>query len=380
MRRISILTVILVSVLSYSCQQNGKEKMPYKLLKEKEFIGQLTDKGIKLFTLSNENGLSAQITNLGGRVVSLWVPDKAGNFADVSLGFATAQDYYDAGERYYGCSIGRYGNRIAKGKFSIGEETFTLNCNNGANTLHGGPTGFGERIWKGKQLSPSKLEISYKSADGEEGYPGNLNVRVLFHLTNDNEFKIEYFATCDKTCPVNLTNHTFFNLAGEASGTINNHLLMINADHFTPIDSTLIPTGDIADVSGTPFDFRKASAIGSRLDIVNQQLKFGAGYDHNWVLNQNGNGLFHAATLTEPISGRTMEVITNEPGLQFYGGNFMSGSDIGKFGKAFNYREALCLETQHFPDSPNHSNFPSTLLNPGEEYYSICVYKFTQKQ
>lgn len=376
MRTLYIMSIIVVSMLTLSCAKTKKERTPYQLINEKDFVGSLTDRGIKLFTLTNNNGLSAQITNLGGRIVSLWVPDKNGEFADISLGFSKAQDYYDAQERYYGCTIGRYANRIAKGTFNIGKDTFNLNCNNGTNTLHGGPTGFGEQLWKAKQLSPSKLEINYLSTDGEEGYPGNLKVRVLFHLSNNNELKVEYFATCDQTCPINLTNHTFFNLGGEASGSINEHLLMINASYYTPIDSTLIPTGEIAEVSETPFDFRKAVPIGKRLKDSNQQLDFGAGYDHNWVLNHQEDGLCHAATLADPRSGRTMEVLTNEPGLQFYGGNFMSGADVGKYGKAFNYREALCLETQHFPDSPNHSNFPSTLLHPEETYYSICIYRF----
>ena len=366
--------LVLITVALLAGCQSEKKQLP--LIDTAGFGTTIDGKAVTLFTIENENGMTAQITNLGGRLVSLWVPDKNNEFADVSLGFKTAKEYVAAKERYYGATVGRYGNRIAKGTFVLEEDTFKLDCNNGVNTLHGGSTGFCERVWEGNKIAPNKLELKYLSVDMEEGYPGNLDVKVVFEITAQNELKIEYFATTDKATPVNLTHHSFFNLAGEGSGTINDHLLYINADNYTPVDSTLIPTGEIAPVEGTPMDFRQPTAIGARVNETFEQLKYGFGYDHNWVLNAADEGLTHAATLKEPVSGRVMEIYTNEPGLQFYGGNFMDGSDVGKFGKAFSYREALCLETQHFPDSPNYPDFPSTILQAGKEYYSICIYRF----
>lgn len=367
------LFFMLAIALFVRCSET-KNTLP--LVDNNGFEQKINNKDVKLYNLKNTNGLVAQITNLGGRVVSLFVPDKNGEFADVSLGFKTAQEYLDANSAFYGAAIGRYGNRIANGTFVIEEDTFKLALNNGPNALHGGPTGYFNRVWEANQINDSKLELHYLSQDMEEGYPGNLDIKIIYELTDSNALKIEYYANTDKATLVNLTNHTYFNLAGEGKGTINNHVLYINADAYTPVDSTLIPTGEIVTVENTPMDFRTPEAIGKRVDDEFEQLKFGNGYDHNWVLNTHENGLTHAATLTEPESGRIMEVYTNEPGIQFYGGNFMDGTDMGKYGKSFDFREALCLETQHFPDSPNHPNFPSTLLNPGEEYYSICIYQF----
>lgn len=368
-----ILFTGFLIILFYGCK-TIEQKLP--LVDSKAFKTEISGQHVKLYTLVNKNNLTAQITNLGGRLVSLFVPDKNNNFSDVSLGFKSAKDYLNANEQYYGATIGRYGNRIAKGRFTLNDKTYNLNCNNGINTLHGGPTGFCQRIWDAKQINKSKLELYYTSADGEEGYPGNLVVQVVFQLTDNNELQIEYFANTDKPTPINLTHHSFWNLSGESSGTINNHLLYINANYYTPIDSTLIPTGEIAKVANTPMDFRLPVKIGKRVNNDFEQLKYANGYDHNWILDQNKTRLVHAASLTEPKSGRIMEIYTNEPGLQFYGGNFMNGSDVGKYGKPFKYREALCLETQHFPDSPNHKNFPSTILNTNEQYYSICIYRF----
>lgn len=373
--KIAVAFAIAISTLT-GCSTPEKA-LP--LVDHVKFEKKIDNQDAKLYNLKNSNGLVAQITNLGGRVVSLFVPDKNGEFADVSLGFNTAQEYKDAHVGFYGAIIGRYGNRIAKGMFVIEEDTFKLALNNGPNTLHGGPTGFYNRVWEAKQISDSKLELHYLSKDMEEGYPGNLDVKVIYELTDKNELKIEYFAHTDKATHVNLTNHTYFNLAGEGSGTINNQLLYINADAFTPVDSTLIPTGKLASVEGTPMDFRTPQVIGSRLNEDFEQLKLGNGYDHNWVLNSPESDLTHAATVTEPVSGRIMEVYTNEPGIQFYGGNFMGGVDTGKYGKTFKFREALCLETQHFPNSPNQPNFPTTLLNPDEEYHSVCIYQFKTK-
>lgn len=370
MKFLNLLFIVMILV---ACNQSASKM---KLIDETIFTTSLNGKDVKLYTLKNKNGMVTQITNLGGRIVNLWVKDKMGSFADVSLGYNTADEYLNKPETYYGALIGRYGNRIANGQFVIGEDTFQLSVNDGVNSLHGGSTGFFDRVWQAVQLGDNKLELNYTSVDGEEGYPGNLDVKVVYELTENNELKIEYFASTDKPTHVNLTNHTYFNLGGEASGTINDHLLMINADAYTPVDLGLIPTGEIASVEGTPFDFREAKLIGARVNADNEQLKRGGGYDHNWVLNASVEELSLAATLKEPVSGRVLDVYTNEPGIQFYGGNFMDGKYMGKYSKTLKYREALCLETQHFPDTPNKPDFPSTLLNPGEEYYSVCIYAF----
>jgi aldose 1-epimerase len=320
--------------------------------------------------------LVAQVTNYGGRIISLWTPDKDGNFDDIVIGYNTLDGYLNSNEIYYGALIGRYGNRIAKGQFTLNDSVYTLAQNNGENHLHGGENGFNNKVWEARQLDEQTLELKYLSKDGEEGYPGNLDVTVSYQLTNDNELEIEYWAKTDKPTPVNLTQHSFFNLAGAGSGNVKDHILQINAAYYTPVDSGLIPTGEIAPVEGTPMDFRTPTAIGARENDNFEQLIFGKGYDHNWVLNKAEDDLNFAAKVLEPTTGRTLEVYTNEPGLQFYGGNFLDGSDTGKNGKVYSHRSAFCLETQHFPDSPNHPDFPSTILQPGDEYYSICVYKF----
>lgn len=333
-------------------------------------------KPVGLYTLKNKSGLVAQITNYGGRVVNLWVPDKNGNFTDVVIGYETLGEYLNSNEIYYGTLIGRYGNRIAQGKFVLNDTVYTLAVNNGENHLHGGVKGFNNVVWNAKIIDGQTLELHYFSPDGEEGYPGNLNVKVIYTLTDENELKTEYWATTDKPTPVNLTQHSFFNLKGAGNGDVNDHIMQINADFYTPVDAGLIPTGEIAPVENTPMDFRTPVSIGSRINNEFEQLKFGMGYDHNWVLNRDEEHLAFAAKVKEPASGRTLEVYTNEPGIQFYGGNFMNGKDSGKGGKVFAYRGAFCLETQHFPDSPNQPQFPSTILNPGQEYYSVCIYRF----
>ncbi len=367
-----ISALILVFAISCTCEK----KQDIQLMDNQNFSKTIDGKEVSLFTLKNKNGLVSQITNFGGRVVSLWVPDKNGTFADVSIGYNNIDAYINNTETFYGALIGRYGNRICKGQFVIEEDTFKLDINDGENSLHGGSMGFHKQIWDAKQLAENKLELTYKSVDGEQGYPGNVDIKVVYELTDADELKIEYFATTDKPTHINLTNHTYFNLAGEASGTINDHLLMINAEGYTPVDAGLIPTGEIASVEGTPFDFRTPTAIGSRVNEENEQLKMGGGYDHNWVLKKDSVEVSLAATLKDPVSGRTLEVLTSEPGIQFYGGNFINGKFDGKYGKKLNFREALCLETQHFPDTPNQENFPTTLVNPGDEYHSICIYKF----
>jgi aldose 1-epimerase len=306
------------------------------------------------------------------------VPDKKGRFEDIVLGYDNLPDYLKSNEKYYGATIGRYGNRIGNALFSIGQKTYNLEKNNGDNSLHGGSGGFQNVIWGVKQLGRQILELTYLSKDMEEGFPGNLDVKVIYSLTDDSELKIEYFAETDQTTIVNLTHHSFFNLTGDLRQTINNHILQIPADFYTPVDKGLIPTGEIANVEGTPFDFRTPTVIGERVEEDHDQLKFGRGYDHNWVLDTAGEnkGLHFATKITEPVSGRVMEVFTNEPGIQFYGGNFLNGKDVGKGGVPYQYRTAFCLETQHFPDSPNKENFPKTILKPEEKYYSICIYRF----
>ena len=364
--------ILIIVALSISCQ---KKQTDLKLISKQNFESVIDGKKVDLFTLKNKNGLVTQITNYGGRVVSLWVPDKTGNFEDIVLGYETIESYLQSNEIYFGALIGRYGNRIANGKFTLNDSTYTLATNNHDHHLHGGKTGFNNVVWDAHQISDSELKLKYLSKDGEEGYPGNLNVTVVYKLTDNNELKINYTATTDEATPVNLTHHSFFNLHGAGKGSINDHVLQINATHYTPIIMGLIPTGNIEPVENTPFDFTEPTPIGEHVNDDDQQIEYGFGYDHNFVLD--GSGLKIAAVIIEPISGRKMEVITDEPGLQFYGGNFLDGKDIGKGSLAYKRRTAFCLETQHFPDSPNQAHFPSTILNKGEDYRSICIYKFS---
>jgi aldose 1-epimerase len=365
--------LVLLVFLLFAC---APEKKQPQLIPATSFEKVVDGKNVNLYTLKNSTGMVVQITNFGGKVVNLWTPDKNGNYGDIVLGFNTIDEYLATSEKYFGSLIGRYGNRIAGGHFTIGDSTYTLARNNGENALHGGIKGYNNVVWDAVQTDDQTLVLTYLSPDGEEGYPGNLNVKVQYQLTNDNELKIEYWATTDKATPVNLTHHSFFNLKGAGQGTVNDHVLQINADYYTPVDAGLIPTGELAPVEGTPMDFRTPTAIGARIDADFEQLKFGNGYDHNWVLNPATEGLTVAAKVVEPVTGRTMEVLTNEPGLQFYGGNFLNGTVTGKEGVPYVFRGALCLETQHYPDSPNKPEFPSTILEPGSEYYSICIYKF----
>ncbi|RYE12005.1 MAG: galactose mutarotase, partial [Sphingobacteriales bacterium] len=314
----------------------------------------------------------------GGRIVSLLLPDKNGNVTDVIVGPESVEGFEKSTEPYYGATIGRYGNRIAKGKFTIDGKEYTSSLNNGPNTLHGGKKGFQYVVWDGKQVDSTTLELTYLSKDMEEGYPGNLNVKVTYQLTDDNTLKVSYEATTDKTTVVNLTNHAFYNLNGSGSGEILNHTLQIDADGYIPVDSTLIPTGEIAKVAGTPFDFTKPTTIGQRINVENEQLKNGKGYDHNYALNKHDDTKA-IATITGDLTGITMEVFTVEPGLQFYSGNFMQGKNIIKYGKPDVFRTSFALETQHYPDSPNQPQFPSTLLKPGQTYQTHTVYKFSVK-
>jgi len=332
---------------------------------------------VDLYTLTNDKGVEARITTYGGIIVSLKVPDRNGRLGDVVLGYDNLEGYL-TDSPYFGALIGRYGNRIAKGSFQLGGTPYQLAQNNGDNHLHGGVVGFDKVIWKAKALwgeDEVGLQLTYLSHDGEEGYPGNLSVTVVYTLTNNNALKIDYSATTDKKTIANLTNHSYFNLAG--TGDILGHELMLKADRFTPVDKGLIPTGELSSVEGTPMDFTKPTAIGARINQNDEQLIYGLGYDHNWVLNNSGGKLALAAKIFEPISGRVMKVYTTQPGIQFYSGNFLDGSITGKNDEIYYKHFGFCLETQHFPDSPNHSNFPSTSLNPGQRYKQTTIYKFS---
>ena len=379
-KSITITLYVALLLLNGGCageRADGNEHIiPDPMNFQTEIDGNKTD----LYKLQNGNGIEIYITNYGGRIVSWLAPDRDGNRADIVLGYDSIDGYLNSNEVYFGALIGRYGNRIAEGKFELDGVEYTLAVNNPPNHLHGGPNGFHNVVWDAQLMNDQQLRLQYYSVDGEEGYPGNLQVQVDYILNDDNELKIEYTATTDQKTVLNLTNHAFFNLAGAGSGTINNHELMVNADHYTPVDSTLIPTGEIASVIGTPFDFRSEKTIGRDLDQDHEQLSHGVGYDHNFVLNkQNTGSLELAAWVYDPESGRVMEVLTTEPGLQFYGGNFLNSSDIGKEGVPYEFRTAFCLETQHFPDSPNQPDFPSTVLEPGETYHTATVYRFGTK-
>jgi aldose 1-epimerase len=348
-------------------------------------------KPVEMVTLKNTNGMEVQAITYGGIITSLKVPDRAGKPGDVVLGFDQANQYFaEPTPPFFGAIVGRYGNRIAKGEFALDFKKYPLAKNNGPNHLHGGNKGFDKVLWNvtTKETPAGASAIFTRtSPDGEEGSPGNLQARVTYTLTDKNELIVEYHATTDKPTVVNLTQHSYFNLAGEGSGDILGHQLMLNADRYTPVDDTLIPTGELAPVAGTPFDFRQPTAIGARIDQDNAQLKNGGGYDHNWVLNhytgpvagRASMALDLAARLTDPKSGRTLEIRTTEPGIQFYTGNFLDGTIKGKNGHVYGRRTGLCLETQHFPDSPNHKAFPSTELRPGKSYDSKTVFTFTAK-
>ncbi|GGK61658.1 aldose epimerase family protein [Rufibacter glacialis] len=349
-------------------------KLPARANFQKTIDGKQTD----LFMLKNKNNLQVAITNYGGRVVSLLVPDKTGELTDVSIGFDNVEDYAEGADTYFGATIGRYGNRIAKGKFTLDGKEYTLATNNNENHLHGGNKGFSRVVWAAKQVDDKTLELTYLAKDMEEGYPGNLNVKVTYTLTDENELKVSYQATTDKATVVNLTNHTFFNLNGEGSGDVLGHQLQINADRYNPVDATLIPTG-IESVANTPFDFRQSTAIGARIKDQHQQLTYGNGYDHNYVLNGDGKDMKLAATVTGDKSGITMEIRTQEPGIQLYSGNFMESGHTLKTGSKDDFRTAFCLETQHFPDSPNQPAFPSTVLRPGQTYSTTTVHTFSAK-
>lgn len=341
------------------------------------------DPSIRYFTLQNENGMVVKVTNYGAIITSIVVPDKNGEMADVALGYNTAEEYKTAVEKpYFGAIVGRYGNRIANGKFTVDGTEYSLATNNAPNHLHGGIVGFDKVIWTPEfDESANRLALSYLSKDMEEGYPGNLQITVTYTLSQDNRLTVDYHATTDKATPINLTQHTYFNLKGEGEADVLDHQLMLNADQYTPVDKTSIPTGTIAKVKGTPFDFTSPKAIGKDINAENEQLKFGRGYDHNWVLNapESDGALVLAAEVYEPTSGRVLKVLTSEPGIQFYCGNFLNGSLKGKAGKAYVKRGGFCLETQHYPDSPNQPSFPSTILKPDSVYQTQTVFEFSAR-
>lgn len=333
---------------------------------------------VDLYTLTNRSGMQVAITNYGGHIVSIKVPDRRGQMADVVLGFDNF-DSYVAPNPFFGALVGRYANRIGNAKFTLDGKEYHLAANDGQNSLHGGLKGFDKQVWKPHEISGEHpgVELTYLSKDGEEGYPGDLSVKVVYTLMGDNALRIDYTATTDKDTVLNLTNHSYFNLAGQGNGDILKQEMMINADSFTPIDSTLIPTGEIRNVDGTPLDFRKSTPIGERIDADDEQMRFGKGYDFNFVINHGGHGLTLAARAKDPESGRVLEVLTTQPGVQFYSGNFLDGTVRGRDGKVYGKRSGFCLETQHFPDSPNKPSFPSAELKPGQTYHEVTVYKFS---
>jgi aldose 1-epimerase len=377
-----IKSAICILVLA-SCNPSPKKAVEETVVKTAEiaipdgkgFEGKIDGKQTALYVLKNRNKLKAAFTNYGGRLVSLLVPDKDGKFRDVVTGFDSNAKYQESTEAYFGATIGRFGNRIARGKFTLDGKNYTLFKNNGPNTLHGGKKGYQDVVWDTKMIDSTAVEFSYVSPAMEEGFPGTLTVKVKYTLTDDNALKMDYEATTDKNTVVNLTNHAFFNLNGEGSGTILQHQLTIDADNYTPVDSTFIPLGTINTVENTPFDFRKATSIGSRIEEKNIQLKNGKGYDHNYVLNKPLRG--PAVTVVGDQSGIQMQVFTDQPGLQFYSGNFMEGKNTFKGGSKDDFRTAFALETQHFPDSPNQPAFPSTVLKPGEVYRTTSSYQFS---
>ena len=373
-KKMIALFAIPVFFLSLYCSQSNQAATPGKKL-----FGKLKNgKEAYMYTLKNKNGMSAEITNFGATVVKLFAPDKNGKMADVILGYDSLKSY-ERGGAYFGAIVGRYGNRIGKGRFTLEGKEYQLIINDGENHLHGGKIGFSKKLWTTDSFDGHSLKMTLNSPDGDQGYPGDLKLTVTYTLNDSNELEIHYTATTDKPTILNPTNHCYFNLTGNPENTILNHELMINADKYTPIDNEFITTGEIADVAGTPMDFRTPTPIGKRINDDFTQLKNGKGYDHNWVLRDYNGKVREAATLYDPSSGRELEVLTDQPGIQFYSGNFLNGMDVGKGGIHYKHRTGCCLETQHFPDSPNKKNFPSVELKPGETFNSTTIYKFTTK-
>ena len=372
--------IVVGFILGVTMEAGAQTRPAYVETKRDAFQKELGGKNTDLYTLRTSTGMVVKITNQGGKIVQILVPDKDNRLGDVVLGYETI-DQYVTGRASFGAIIGRFANRIAKGRFTLDGREYQLPINNGPNHLHGG-RGTQFLVFDARQLDDRTLELTYTFKDGEEGYPGNTSLRVVYAVTDDQELRISYEAVTDKPTVVNFTNHAFFNLAGAGQGDILDHELTINADRFTPIDTTSIPTGELRAVKGTPMDFTRPVRIGARIGEADEQLKFGTGYDHNYVLNKTAGELSFAARLSDPVSGRVMEVYTTEPGMQLYTGNFLTGqapNDVGKGGKSYHVRSAVCLETQHFPDSPNKTNFPTTTLRPGQWFTSTTVYKFSPR-
>ena len=374
MRAIAVCLVILLAECSMDA---AVSRAPF---------GRLPDgREVELFTMRNAHGIEVRAMTYGAIITSIRTPDRTGQIADITLGFDSL-DGYVAGSPYFGAIVGRYANRIAGGRFTLDGVTYQLARNNGPNNLHGGVRGFDKVLWTAAPFERDDVvgvTFSYESPDGEEGFPGAVSVRVAYTLTATDELIIDFDASTTKATPLNLSQHTYWNLHGDGRGDILDHVLTLDASAFTPVDSTLIPTGNIASVAGTPFDFRRPTAIGSRINESDAQLRFGRGYDHNWVLDRDRRvggveALVHAARLEDPSSGRVLDVSTTEPGIQFYSGNFLDGTITGKAGQTYRLRTGLCLETQHFPDSPNHPNFPPSVLRPSERYHSSSVFKFSR--
>ena len=375
-----ILSVLLFALACGTATQQENQQPETSAMQITQSSYGTTEDGtpVDLYTLVNENGVEMKVTNYGGIITELRVPDKNGDLGDVVLGFDSLEDYITSNP-FFGALVGRYGNRIANGKFSLDGEEYTLVQNNGTNHLHGGTKGFDKVVWKAETAQTEdgpQLKLAYTSPDMEEGYPGNLQVEVTYTLTNEDAVRIDYKATTDRKTIVNLTNHSYFNLSNNPASLILDHEVMLNADRFVPVDNGLIPTGELQSVEGTPMDFTEPTAIGARIEEDYEQLQVGQGYDHCWVINGEAGTLRQAATVYEPNSGRLMEVLTTEPGVQFYTGNFLN-STTGKGGTVYKQRSGFCLETEHFPDTPNQPDFPSAVLNPGETYQTTTVYKFS---
>jgi aldose 1-epimerase len=392
MKNIQIAAVLLLVLFQFSCKDSKKENAVLKenskikldsvkmILETKNFDTIIDGKKVTLYWIENKD-VQAAFTNYGGRLIGLWVKDKNGKPTDVVVGMNSVKGFKNATEPYFGATIGRVGNRVALGKFTLEGKQYQIPLNNGKNALHGGVKGFQDVVWNAEKINGNTLVFTYASPDGEQGFPGNLNVKVTYSITDNNAVKMEYEATTDKTTVVNLTNHAFFNLNGEGSGTILNHELQIYGDKFTPVDEGLIPTGELKSVKNTPFDFTSKHKIGERIETNDEQLKFGKGYDHNYVLNTTKkDGFIHATTIKGDISGITLDIYTEEPGIQFYSGNFMQSKNTFKSGAKDDFRTAFALETQHFPDAPNQPKFPQITLKAGEKYHTVSLYQFSSEK
>ncbi|MBN1820616.1 MAG: galactose mutarotase [Prolixibacteraceae bacterium] len=373
MKYLSLLILFIILILNPMQKENITT--PYS---GEDFITEINGKTTALFTLKNKNGMVVTLTNYGAKIVSVYVPDKNDKYADVVLGFNSIGEYIK-NNASHGAVVGPFANRIANARFEINGVEYKFPANNGLACLHSGPNSWYRKVWDAEQKK-NRLILSLESPDGEFGFPGNKKTKVVYTLTDENELRIDYELITDKACHINLTNHSYFNLKGEGNGDILSHILIINADKTTPVNRGMIPTGEIADIRGTDLDFTTPHAIGERINSENQQIRFGNGYDFNYVINKNENKLAFTASVYEPESGRFMEVFTTEPGVQLYTGNYLNGQETGNSGVAYTRRTGFCLETQHFPDSPNQPNFPTTLVNPGEVFKSITVYKFSVKK